>query len=132
MQIYNDEHLYHFGIKGMHWGKGKKGTDFYNKQRNKDQKSNILEKQKLRDKYDNGKISYDDYVKQNIQLGRTHIEKSLNQAKTNALSTMSDNERKIFEKTTVAGKKQADMLLEKIARGGQITMLDKLSMYGYK
>ena len=131
MQVYNDE-LYHFGILGMKWGRRTKKVDFYNEENSKNLEKNILEKQKLRTKYDNGKISYEKYVKQHIQLGRDHSKKALNNAKKAALSSMTEKERKRFEKNTSAGKKQADILLEKIARGGEASLMDKISLYGYK
>ena len=131
MQVYNDE-LCHFGKKGMKWGHHAQKVDFYNKERNKDQDSNYLEKSKLRTQYNNGKISYDDYVKQYSQLGRAQIQKSLDNAKKMALSNMSEKEQQRFKKKTDIGKKQADMLLEKIARGDKTSFMDKLSLHGFK
>ena len=133
MQVYNDEHMFHTGVKGMKWGRrSSKKVDFYNKERNKDQDSNYLEKSKLRKQYDNGKMSYRDYVNQNVELGKKHTQKSLDNAKKTALSNMSEKEQQKFKKNTSSGKKQADILLEKIARGGEASFIDKLSLHGFK
>ena len=56
----------------------------------------------------------------------------MDNAKKAALSNMSEKERKKFDKKTDIGKKQADMLLEKIARGGDASLMDKLSLHGFK
>jgi CRISPR/Cas system-associated protein Cas7 (RAMP superfamily) len=129
--VYNDE-LYHYGKLGMKWGHHKTGINHYQKELNGNQSNNYLENNKLRNKYDSGKISYEDYVHQSTQLGRKHIQKALDNAKKSALSSMSVKEQKQFKKQTDIGKKQADALLDKIARGGQLSLLDKVSLRGFK
>ena len=117
----------------MKWGKRTaKKVDYLSNEQRKNLQRNIAERSKLRKEYDNGKLSYDNYVKQSIQLGRMQIQKNLVNAKKTALSNMSNKDQQKFQKQTEIGKKQADILLEKIVRGGEASLLDKLSLHGFK